>query len=193
MQHFFPFSDAKKSSKHLDGKRLNKQRLETFQCLNTICGFSKGWENHPAIKSYKKYIPFLIKYLYIIEEECIKRGFKQSKNFNDYNKFNNYCQQNNLIYEVPPFIDEEFCSLHKGRLKCKGFIDALCTDIKKQLKIKNLDNWLKARYGKDKNQMRYDDGLKLQADFPQVNFITPNFYEQYGWKDDIRADYVWPV
>lgn len=101
--------------------------------------------------------------------------------------------QINLIYEVPPFINEQFCSLHRGRLLCKGFIDSLCADLKKDLGIKKVDKWLKEKYGKSKNELRYDDGLKIKADFPQVNFETKNFYEQYGWKDDIRANYIWPV
>lgn len=192
MQTFLPFSSFQESAKHLDYKRLVKQNLETKQILNTLCGFSQGWRDHPAVLEWKNYVFALVSYGLTIDKECFNRGFKS--NPDTYDKYLIYCQENKLKEEYPRWIhNEEITSSHRSRLLCKGFIDALCVDLKRDLKIKCVDDWLKMKYGKSKNQLRYDDGLKIKADFPEVEFKTKNFYEQYGWQDDIRADYIWPI
>jgi len=48
----FVFSSDPAKIRKLDKKRLNKQRIEANQILDTITGKSKGWQNHPAVKMW---------------------------------------------------------------------------------------------------------------------------------------------
>jgi hypothetical protein len=62
MQTFFPFSDAKTSLGVLDTRRLGKQRVEGYQILRTLQGYSNGWKDHPAVKMWRGYEPELLDY-----------------------------------------------------------------------------------------------------------------------------------
>lgn len=188
----FLIGTFKETAQKLDSKRLFKELLESKQILDVIVNNKKAWSNHPAVRQWKDYPSVLFDYIHEIYDECLARGIATKSNL--FNQCRNLIEGKNWGNDFPDWINRaDILSSHRSRLRAKGFIDALCVDIKRDLSVKKLDDWLKARYGKTKNQMRYDDGLKLQSDFPQVNFITPNFYAQYGWKDDIRADYIWPV
>jgi hypothetical protein len=78
MQTFLPFADFKKSAQCLDGKRLWKQRVETMQILQTLCGISSGWKNHPAVKMWKGYEGVLLSYQRAIIDEGLSRGYKDN-------------------------------------------------------------------------------------------------------------------
>jgi len=77
---FLPYSDFKKCSKVLDGKRLLKQRVEAYQIVNIIkkrklkekCGFY----NHPAVLMWEDNVEALKLYCNEMILESIKRGYK---------------------------------------------------------------------------------------------------------------------
>lgn len=193
MQSFIVTSDFKTNASLIDSKRAFKNVLENKQVLDVIVNKKKAWSNHPVTRMWRNHPMALFHYIESFWNECQSRGIAVHSNL--YQECKNLVSKlDNQEIVLPDWITrDDIHSSHRSRLLSKGFIDALCVDVKQQLKVKSLDKWLKERYKKDKNQMRYDDGLKLQSDFPQVNFITPNFYEQYGWTDNIRANYVWPV
>lgn len=53
MQTFLPFADFDQSAAVLDPRRLNKQRVETFQILRAITDDTYGWQHHPAVKMWR--------------------------------------------------------------------------------------------------------------------------------------------
>lgn len=188
----FLIGTFRETAAKLDNKRLFKQLLEGKQILDVIVNKKKAWSNHPAVRQWKNHPSFLFVYLVNIFNELQSR--KIAPNTELFNQCCELIKLNGIKDYSPEWVNRaDIRSSHRSRLLCKGFIDAICVDLKRDLKIKKVDKWLKEKYGKTKNQLRYDDGLKIKNDFPQVNFSTPNFYEQYGWTDDIRADYIWPV
>jgi hypothetical protein len=80
MQIFSPYSDFEKIAKCLDGKRLNKQKVEIYQILNCISlgDKAKGWKNHPAVRMARNYEQFFISYALAIANECLARGYKDT-------------------------------------------------------------------------------------------------------------------
>jgi len=78
MQTFMPIDDFKEVAKILDNKRLNKQKVEAYQILNTLSGKSKGWKNHPAVKMWRGSEGCLVEYALTIAYECINRNFKDT-------------------------------------------------------------------------------------------------------------------
>lgn len=95
---------------------------------------------------------------------------------------------------------EDIINSHKSRLTCKGQIDAYCAAIKKGLKIKSIDKWLKEKYGKTKNQLKWADCLKLKEFIDENNLVTlipVNHYNQFDWILDVdihpAKEYIWPT
>ena len=78
MVNTFVIGTLEYTCKNLDGKRLNKQKVEAMQIINALNGKSKGWINHPAVKMWEGHIDGLKYYFNKIVEECIKRGFKNT-------------------------------------------------------------------------------------------------------------------
>jgi len=78
MNTFLPYSDFKKSAQCLDNKRLGKQRVEAYQILRVLLGYSDGWENHPAVKMWKGYESALALYGLEICREWIGKNFKDT-------------------------------------------------------------------------------------------------------------------
>lgn len=76
MQTFLPYPSFTKSAQSLDGKRLNKQRIECLQIYDTLTGVSQGWKNHPAVRMWRGYEEKLIRYWFSIEAECRRRNYK---------------------------------------------------------------------------------------------------------------------
>jgi len=194
MNTFLPYSDFDKSAQVLDSKRLVKQNLETRQILNTLCGFSEGWRNHPAVLQWKGCIRALIYYGLAINEECIKRGFKNSEN--QHRKYLDYCIENKLNEEYPKWLgDEAIHSSHRSRLICKGLIDVYCDALKRKLKFKKIDIFIKEHFNKTKNALKWEDVPlleKLIKNFNAQEFVKPNFYNKFGWTDDPSKPYIWP-
>jgi len=75
MQIFLPYPDIEQSARVLDTQRLMKQRVESYQILNTIQGKSEGWRSHPAVKMVKNYPAWLCLYSIKICQEARRRGY----------------------------------------------------------------------------------------------------------------------
>jgi len=56
MQTFVPYPDSELSASLLDDRRLNKQRVETFQILRAITDDTYGWQNHPAVQMWRGHV-----------------------------------------------------------------------------------------------------------------------------------------
>lgn len=79
MQTFLPFPDFRESLECLDTKRLGKQRLETKQLINALENpGSSGWQNHPACKMWRGYIPALKLYHDVAISVWVERGYKNT-------------------------------------------------------------------------------------------------------------------
>ena len=78
MQTFMPYPNFEESAKVLDRQRLGRQRVEVLQILNSLCGSSYGWRNHPAVKMWRGHEAYLIAYGCAICLEWISRGFKDT-------------------------------------------------------------------------------------------------------------------
>ena len=75
MQIFLPYADIEQSARVLDTQRLMKQRVESYQILNTIQGKSEGWRSHPAVRMVKDYPAWLCLYSIKICQEARRRGY----------------------------------------------------------------------------------------------------------------------
>ena len=189
MQVFLISKDFQETAKALDSKRLVKQNLEARQILNTLTGKSEGWKNHPAVLAFKGYEKYLARYGLTINAECIARGFKGSNT--DF--FNGIVLSNDYLDSEPDWLsNESIFASHRGRLKCKGELDVLCYSIKKALKIKSINTWLKERYRKSKNQLKFVDiGILLSfMEFHQIPKVTTNHYDRFT--ESAELEYVWP-
>ena len=83
MQVFSMHYDYHQTAKELDYRRLGKQRVESWQILNTIQkkknGLTKAaWINHPCIKIWYDCELALVNYSIAICEEWIRRGYKDT-------------------------------------------------------------------------------------------------------------------
>jgi hypothetical protein len=74
VQTFVPYPDLRASCQVLDGPRLGKQRVETFQILRALTWPSYAWKNHPAVRMWRGFVPGLV--LYGVENcrEWTRRG-----------------------------------------------------------------------------------------------------------------------
>jgi hypothetical protein len=85
VQTFLPYPNILLSAKCLDYRRLGKQRVEAKQILNILTGVAKpnkngkiAWENHPAVKMWQGYEPYLALYMNLIIIEWKSREYKNS-------------------------------------------------------------------------------------------------------------------
>lgn len=82
MQTFLPYPDYLDSAKHLDQKRLGKQRVECKQILLALGvpigphepGMA-GWKNHPAVRMWRGFEKALLVYSSCMCLEWRRRGF----------------------------------------------------------------------------------------------------------------------
>jgi hypothetical protein len=112
MQTFVPEGqDISLGFKHLDYRRLGKQRVEAWQILNSIRGIdnygnalmTRGWISHPATKMWSEYPRALAYYGILCCEEWLNRGYRDSllERFGDVYEM--------LKFEdpsMPPFLDD---------------------------------------------------------------------------------------
>lgn len=191
MQAFLISKIPQETISILDRGRLVKQNLEAKQILNTLTGKSEGWKSHPAVLAYKGYEKFLAKYGLAVNSECLSRGYAGNNA-----EFFNEVLASSLYSDAEPawLSNEAIFASHRGRLKCKGEIDALCASIKKALKIKSINKWLKAKYGREKNQLKFKDIAILESFMAQngIQRTFPNYYEQFRWTESPALEYVWP-
>lgn len=78
MNTFLPYPDFAQSAACLDRQRLGKQRVEVLQILNTLHGFSSGWQNHPAVKMWRGNTQALCAYGLQVCAVWVKRGYSDS-------------------------------------------------------------------------------------------------------------------
>lgn len=85
MQTFLPYPSYTQSARHLDNKRLGKQRVECKQLLLALgrpIGFHSpgrtGWQNHPATRMWRGYEDALLLYSFVMCAEWRRRGFKDN-------------------------------------------------------------------------------------------------------------------
>lgn len=110
MQTFLPVPDFELSAKHLDYRRLGKQRVEAYQILRALNGLSKGWVNHPATVMWRGYERALAQYLRAMIVEWIKRGYNNTMELPDLDP----------SAPMPPwFGDDRVHSSHRANLKRK--------------------------------------------------------------------------
>ncbi len=74
MQTFLPYPDLRASSQVLDGPRLGKQRVETFQILRALTWPEYAWKNHPAVRMWRGFVPGLVAYGVENCREWVRRG-----------------------------------------------------------------------------------------------------------------------
>lgn len=136
MQAFLPYADFRKSAQCLDNKRLGKQRIETWQIYQTLKAIKMrengefgdktlcriAWENHPIVKMWKGYEQLLLQYGYIITNEWIKRGFKDTM-LEKFGKelINNYNLKPIALIDKPEWLGyEPFHKSHRAKLYWKS-------------------------------------------------------------------------
>lgn len=108
MQTFLPDPSFHYCATTLDGKRLNKQRIECIQIMNAFDG--GGWSNHPAVRMWRPYRDAFVTYWEAIEQECRDRGYKAMKVPNKSSDF-----------LLPPWIgDDRLHSSHRLNLLYKN-------------------------------------------------------------------------
>jgi hypothetical protein len=78
MQTFVPYPDFALSAKVLDRARLGKQRVETWQIIQSLTVQEYGWKNHPATKMWRGHVAALASYGVAVCDEWIARGYKDS-------------------------------------------------------------------------------------------------------------------
>ena len=114
MQTFLAYTDFKKSAEVLDGKRLNKQKIEVLSILKSLyCQDKdkKGWKNHPAVKMWKNHENALVEYGLIICDEWIKRGYKDTCR----DKISAYYNNDKPVVK-PNWLNNRFCLSHQSNL-----------------------------------------------------------------------------
>lgn len=181
--------------KKIDEKRLFKQVLEAVQLLDGIVNNKKSWERHPARLMWKNNPGALFSYVKFAWEECKSR--KIAVNSKLYlNAETLYLSKVGYNYTKEQFPSwwgrEDIAASHRSRLRCKGFIDAACVDIKRDLKLKSIDRWLQENFKCTKSTLKFHH-LKLLKQTAGVEFKTPSHYEQFGWTDNPAGEYVWPI
>lgn len=195
MNTFITSYNLNENFKKLDQKRVFKQVLEGVQLLDGIVNNKKSWELHPARLMWRKNPGALFAYIKFAWEECKNRKIAVNSKL--------YLSAETLYLTKvgDDYTKEQFplwwgrqdiAASHRSRLRCKGFIDAACVDIKRDLKIKSIDRWLKDKFGLTKNALKYKH-LALLLQTPGVEFKTPSHYEQFGWTEDPAGEYIWPV
>lgn len=116
MQTFLPYKDAVKSAQALDDKRLGKQRVEAIQIARCLLHVVESrWKNHPAVKMWHGYEPFLIKrYLRAILDEWLHRGHSSEKCEEHYRQLFDIVKDHPAT--KPWWLGEQLCITHRSRL-----------------------------------------------------------------------------
>lgn len=125
MQTFLPFKDPRLVATVLDKKRLGKQRVEAVQILNALLypTAKKGWRNHPAVKMWKGYEPYLCKVYLVAMMDAWKRlGYSNKKCEERYQNFMTISQIRDCDPVVPDWITDELCETHRSRLVQKDAV-----------------------------------------------------------------------
>lgn len=105
----------KQNARNLDRQRLGKQRIEAIQVLRTLLGLSsQGWANHPIMKLWRGYEPYLLKvYLRAILDEWKRRGYKNTKCDVYFRQLEEAVRGKPV---KPPWITDAFIQSHQSNL-----------------------------------------------------------------------------
>lgn len=122
MQTFLPFSSFSESAKHLDYRRLGKQRVETKQILSCLGAIPtdkpyKAWRNHPATEMWRGFEGCLASYGAAMSWHWRERGYKDNllPEFLDVMDQTGYCEDN--PNHQPPWLgDKRLHDSHQSRL-----------------------------------------------------------------------------
>jgi len=114
MQTFITYKSFADTAKSLDNRRLGKQRVECYQILKALSDPEYGWQNHPAVKMWKRNEDALICYGLLICAEWISRGFKDTC----YDKISSFCKRfgRTSPYKNPKWLTDEFIQSHRSNL-----------------------------------------------------------------------------
>jgi hypothetical protein len=74
VQTFLPYPDDRASAAVLDDRRLGKQRVEVLQVLRALTFVGYGWQNHPAVRMWRGFVPALVAYGAAVCDEWAARG-----------------------------------------------------------------------------------------------------------------------
>jgi hypothetical protein len=119
MQTFFPYTSVYDSVVVLDDRRLMKQRVEAIQIAICLLEKESRWKNHPAVKMWKGYEPYLVRrYLFFLLTESKLRGFKNTKSLIHYERLLNKVIDKEIV--KPHWIDDDFCRRHQSNLLRKN-------------------------------------------------------------------------
>lgn len=115
MQTFIIDYNPNISAASLDNKRLGKQRVEALQIADCLLNKESRWVNHPAVKMWRGYEPYLVKvYILTIMNEWESRGFKNTKCAEWWQKL--YQIVRNQRIKVPEWLDDNFIEAHRSNL-----------------------------------------------------------------------------
>lgn len=119
MQTFLVDCDPTVTASILDNKRLFKQIVEAHQILRCLLVKETRWKNHPAVKMWKGYEPFLLFiYTQAMINEWLVRGYACPKSLETQAILANHITTNTAI--SPEWFSEEFFRAHKSNLLRKN-------------------------------------------------------------------------
>ena len=143
MQVFVPYPSPIDEAKCLDKRRLRKQIIECDQILAAIGGKSEAWKNHPIVKMYSAYWPWLAYYRGTLDA-YLQRNIKEAEQ----------CSWNARYACIePPFLTSDFCDQHKRRLYTKA------PELYPQFAVygKSEENW----YVVNEELLKYVNGRRI--------------------------------
>ena len=134
MQTFVPTENLEFNAWALDQQRLGKQRVESFQILNTLGHIERndlymidkngrkrkrGWLSHPAVLMWRKHEWYLCLYSEAICKEWIDRGYKDTM----LQRFESWRDQNPNADKNPPswWGNDLVHSSHRSKLLEKNY------------------------------------------------------------------------
>ena len=115
MQTFLPYPDFAQSAACLDNHRLGKQRVECLQILKALTDPTYGWQNHPAVKMWRGFVPSLTCYGLFVCQEWKKRGFNDTCT-DKISSFAKIDKTGTVVLHPPWLGNESFHASHRSNL-----------------------------------------------------------------------------
>jgi len=114
MQTFLPERGFAASARALDRQRLGKQRVEAKQIMLALENPAYGWQNHPAVKMWRRDKLALAQYGVLVCREWRSRGYQDSL-LPFFTERTPDLEQGWTI--IPPeWLTDEFCLAHRSNL-----------------------------------------------------------------------------
>lgn len=118
MQTFLPDIEMQVAVSLLDNKRLGKQRVEAIQIAMCLLEKPSNWKNHPAVLMWKGYEPYLLEYIKCTMDEFAKRGYKNIKCVEHYNRLKSMIKDRPI--QRPIWYNSDFVKAHQSNLVRKN-------------------------------------------------------------------------